>query len=42
MSSAHITMSFPQTRPEAGVTRCAAPRVRRARRAPAGGRPRLH
>jgi len=42
MSSAHTITSAPKSRPEAGRTRCASLRARRARRAPAGGRPRLH
>jgi len=42
MSSAHTITSVSQARPEAGLTRCAALRARRARRAPAGGRTRLH
>jgi len=42
MSSAGLTTSILRTRPGAGPSRCAAPRARRARRAPAGGRHRLH
>jgi len=42
MSSATSIRSVPQTRLEPGLARCGAPRARRARRAPAGGRSRLH
>jgi len=41
MSSATTIAFVPQARPGVGLTRCATRRVRRTRRAPAGGRIRL-